>query len=97
MAQNQKNDNKRLICLCNEVSQETIEAAIARGCSSMGKIFDATLAGCGACGGSCQPTIRRMLSQFAENGSFPENPRHPSPSERQEALDKRKAGGGGTG
>jgi bacterioferritin-associated ferredoxin len=89
--ENPKNDKQRLICLCNEVSQETIEAAIARGCNTLGKIFDATIAGCGACGGSCQPTIRKMLASYQESGTFPENPRHPSPSEREKELAKRKA------
>jgi bacterioferritin-associated ferredoxin len=89
MDQNPKNDKaKRLICLCNEVSQETIEAAILRGCHTLGKIFDATGAGCGACGGSCQPTLRKMLETYQATGRFPENPKHPSPSSRDLKLKK---------
>ena len=29
----------------------------------------------GACGGSCQPTLRKMLDQYAATGTFPENPK----------------------
>ncbi|MGZ3722635.1 MAG: (2Fe-2S)-binding protein [Bdellovibrionales bacterium] len=84
----QKPNKQRLICLCNEVSQETVEAAITRGCDTLGKIFDATIAGCGACGGSCQPTLRKMLESFQATGTFPDNPRHPSPAERDRKLKK---------
>jgi bacterioferritin-associated ferredoxin len=86
MDQNPKNDKQRLICLCNEVSQETVEAAITRGCNSLGKIFDATIAGCGACGGSCQPTLRKMLEAFQTTGTFPDNPRPPSKEIRDRGL-----------
>jgi bacterioferritin-associated ferredoxin len=73
-----KNNKPRLICLCNGVSKDRVEEAIARGCNTLGKLFDATTAGCGACGGSCQPTLKKMLEQFANHGTFPENPRPPS-------------------
>lgn len=92
MGQNEKPAKARLICYCNEVSQQTIEDAISRGCNSLGKIFDATLAGVGACGGSCQPTLRKMLEHYQASGTFPENPKHPSPSQREQAL--KKSGGG---
>ncbi|HMN69007.1 MAG TPA: (2Fe-2S)-binding protein [Bdellovibrionales bacterium] len=59
-----RDKNKKLVCLCNGVSQATIEAAIARGCDTLGKIFDATTAGCGPCGGTCQPKIRKMLEKI---------------------------------
>jgi bacterioferritin-associated ferredoxin len=79
---------RRLICLCNEVAQADIEAAIMRGCDTLSKIFDATLAGVGACGGSCQPTLRKMLETYKATGKFPENPRPPSESRRQKNLRK---------
>ena len=88
MDQNPKPAKDRLICLCNEVSQGTIEAAIVRGCNTLGKVFDATIAGVGACGGSCQPTLRKMLESYQATGTFPENPRHPSPAQRKESLKK---------
>lgn len=75
-----KDKEKRLICLCNSVPQSEIEAAIARGCTTLGKIFDATAAGVGACGGSCQPILRKMLDSYLVDGKFPEDPR---PSSRR--------------
>ncbi len=78
MDQVNKNSKRRLICLCNGVSQERIEEAIARGCNTLGKVFDATTAGVGACGGSCQPNLKKMLDSYAKHGTFPENPRPPS-------------------
>ncbi len=73
-----KDKSKRLICLCNAVAQSDIEAAIQRGCNTLGKIFDATTAGVGACGGSCQPILRKMLDSHLSNGEFAEDPRPPS-------------------
>jgi bacterioferritin-associated ferredoxin len=70
-----RDKSKRLICLCNGVSQERIENAIASGCRSLGRIFDTTTAGVGACGGSCQPTLKKMLETYAQTGQFPENPK----------------------
>jgi bacterioferritin-associated ferredoxin len=75
---NKKSKSERLICLCNEVSQETIEKAIANGCRTLSRIFDATRAGVGACGGSCQSTLKKMLETYLQTGQFPENPRPPS-------------------
>lgn len=50
-----------LICSCNEVPRSQIVAAIRRGASSMADIYDATWAGCGPCGGTCQPEIAALL------------------------------------
>lgn len=73
-----KDKSKRFICLCNSVTQARVEDAIASGCKTLGRIFDTTTAGVGACGGSCQPTLKKMLETFQETGTFPENPRHPN-------------------
>lgn len=91
MSRPDKNDkSKRLICLCNGVSQERVEQAIASGCKTLGRIFDATTAGVGACGGSCQPTLKKMLESFAATGQFPENPRPQSANRaRERALARR--------
>lgn len=70
-----KDKSKRFICLCNGVTQERIETAIADGASTLGRIFDTTTAGAGACGGSCQPTLRKMLDSYQACGQFPENPK----------------------
>ncbi|MGE4132642.1 MAG: bacterioferritin-associated ferredoxin [Bdellovibrionales bacterium] len=56
-----KTKQDRLICFCNAISRSEVEQAIARGCDTLGKIFDATTAGVGACGGSCQPELRKLL------------------------------------
>lgn len=74
-----KDKSKRFICLCNSVPQKDIEEAIARGCNTLGRIFDATTAGCGACGGSCQPTLRKMLEAYEKTGKFLDDPRSLSP------------------
>ena len=66
---------KRLICLCNSIPQDTVEAAIVRGCDTLGKLFDATTAGVGACGGSCQPILNKMLETHKATGEFPDDPR----------------------
>jgi bacterioferritin-associated ferredoxin len=66
---------KRLICLCNSIPQDTVEAAIERGCNTLGKLFDATTAGVGACGGTCQPILNKMLESYNQTGTFPEDPR----------------------
>jgi len=51
----------RYICTCNKVSEETIVTAIKRGCKTLPKIFTATTAGVGECGGSCRPTLEKIL------------------------------------
>jgi bacterioferritin-associated ferredoxin len=53
-----------LVCSCNEVSRSTIQDAMRRGACSMAAIFDATWAGCGSCGGTCQPQIAALLQEF---------------------------------
>lgn len=64
-ARNKKNKEK-LICYCNGIPLADVEKAIANGARTMGEIFDRTRAGCGPCGGSCQPEIRRLLEQAKE-------------------------------
>lgn len=74
-AKNKIDKHKRFICLCNFVPQDKIEDAIKNGSDSLGKIFDRTSAGVGACGGSCQPILKKMLDTYLETGKFPEDPR----------------------
>ena len=62
-----KSKRSPLVCFCNGVSREAIEDAIRRGCTTLGKIFDSTTAGCGPCGGSCQPELRKMLAEHLKN------------------------------
>ncbi len=69
---NRKNNRKEIVCRCNNVSRETIEKAILDGCDTMNKIFDATTAGVGPCGGSCRKKIGPFLEYYLTHGHFPE-------------------------
>ncbi len=51
-----------LICMCNEVPKSAIDAAMRNGATTLAEIFDQTFAGCGPCGGSCQPELVQLLS-----------------------------------
>lgn len=57
------NKNDPLICLCNEVPLSTIRDAMNAGACTLAALFDATWAGCGPCGGSCQPQLVELLRQ----------------------------------
>ncbi|MCB0355921.1 MAG: (2Fe-2S)-binding protein [Bdellovibrionales bacterium] len=71
-----KNNKKDpLICICNKIPKSKIEAAISRGCKSLPRIYDATTAGVGPCGGSCRPLLKKMLDYYLETGNFLEDPR----------------------
>ncbi|PIS11103.1 MAG: (2Fe-2S)-binding protein [Bdellovibrio sp. CG10_big_fil_rev_8_21_14_0_10_47_8] len=61
-----------IVCRCNNVNRETIEKAIRDGCDTMNKIFDATTAGVGPCGGSCRRKLQPMLEHYLATGTFPE-------------------------
>lgn len=61
-----------IICRCNNVSRETIEAAIRDGAQTLNEIFDLTQAGVGACGGTCRRKLGPLLSHYLETGTFPE-------------------------
>jgi NAD(P)H-nitrite reductase large subunit len=68
-----KNKQDKIICLCNGVSLGAVEEAIRRGCRSLGRIYDATTAGVGPCGGSCQGDLKRLLAEAEaeEKGAAP--------------------------
>lgn len=55
--------NDPLVCFCNEVPRSAIDRAIARGACSLAQLYDATFAGCGPCGGSCQPHLVHILTE----------------------------------
>jgi bacterioferritin-associated ferredoxin len=62
-----------IICRCNSVPRDAIEDAIKNGgCDTLNKIFDATTAGVGPCGGSCRRKLKPLLDHFLETGTFPE-------------------------
>ncbi len=69
---------KKLICTCNKVTQDEIENVIRRGCRTLPKIFTATSAGVGECGGSCRPTLQKMLDSYLKNETFPQNHTKPT-------------------
>ncbi|MSQ82550.1 MAG: hypothetical protein EXR77_06485 [Myxococcales bacterium] len=62
-----KNRNSRandpVICCCNAVPLSEIERAIGQGACTLAQLFDATFAGCGPCGGSCQPELVQILAR----------------------------------
>ncbi|MCB0394231.1 MAG: (2Fe-2S)-binding protein [Bdellovibrionales bacterium] len=62
-----------IVCLCNNVSREVIEEAIRNGANTLNKIFDATTAGVGACGGSCRRKLQPLLEHYLKTGEFPEH------------------------
>lgn len=63
---------QEIVCRCNNVSRATIEKAITDGCDTMNKIFDATTAGVGPCGGTCRRKIVPLLEHYLQSGQFPE-------------------------
>lgn len=63
---------KEIICRCNNISREEIENAIRNGADTLNKIFDATTAGVGACGGSCRCKLIPMLEEYRRTGKFPD-------------------------
>ncbi|MGE3973282.1 MAG: (2Fe-2S)-binding protein [Bdellovibrionales bacterium] len=63
---------QEIICFCNNISRETIEQAIRDGADTLNKIFDATTAGVGACGGSCRRKLAPLLEEYLASGKFPE-------------------------
>jgi bacterioferritin-associated ferredoxin len=68
---NRPEKKKEIICLCNNVSRETIEEAIRKGANTLNKIFDRTCAGVGPCGGSCRRKLGPMLEHYLACGEFP--------------------------
>lgn len=69
---NAKGKKREVVCLCNDVSRETIECAIKNGADTLNKIFDDTRAGVGPCGGSCRRKLGPLLDHYLATGEFPE-------------------------
>jgi len=68
--QGHKREKDPIICKCNEVPLSRIEEAIRGGADEMNKIFDATTAGVGACGGSCRKVIVPILEHYLKTKTF---------------------------
>jgi bacterioferritin-associated ferredoxin len=64
--QKARKKGSEIICLCNNVTRETIEAAIVGGVATLNEIFDLTTAGVGPCGGSCRRKLGPMLDHYLE-------------------------------
>ncbi len=69
---NHRQKKDEIICKCNSIPRSVLESAICEGCDTMNKIFDATTAGVGPCGGSCRRKIVPMLEHYLQTGTFPE-------------------------
>lgn len=53
-----------IVCFCNEIRLSEIVGSLDAGATCLADIFDATWAGCGPCGGSCQPDLRAILEDY---------------------------------
>ena len=75
MAQKNKKVDRRdpLICLCNSVRKSTIIEAINSGATTNDEIFDKTMAGVGACGGSCRPQLQELIDKNKTSKNDPTN------------------------
>ncbi|MBM4342498.1 MAG: (2Fe-2S)-binding protein [Deltaproteobacteria bacterium] len=51
-----------IICCCNGVALSQIHRAMRNGARTLADLFDVTFAGCGPCGGNCQPELCRILA-----------------------------------
>ena len=56
-----------IVCICNQISRETIVAAIKRGCRTTSMVGNATTAGAGQCGGTCRPEIEKLIAEETKN------------------------------
>ena len=66
-----KKKRKQVICLCNNVTKDTIEESVKKyHLEKIDEIFDKTTAGVGACGGSCRPLLKKILDHYLQKGEF---------------------------
>jgi bacterioferritin-associated ferredoxin len=65
-----KKKKREIVCLCNDVSKDEIEAAIRSGAHTLNQIFDKTTAGVGPCGGSCRRKLQPLLDHYLSCGEF---------------------------
>lgn len=69
MSQERKRDP--IICRCNSITEKTIKRAIIEGADTLDKLFDATNAGVGPCGGTCRNITGPILDYYLKNKEFP--------------------------
>lgn len=53
-----------IVCCCNGVPLSEVVDAMENGACTLSELFDRTWAGCGPCGGSCQPDLEALLEDF---------------------------------
>jgi NAD(P)H-nitrite reductase large subunit len=53
-----------VVCFCNEVPLSAIVCALEEGAKDLTALIDATWAGCGACGGTCQPDLEAIIEDW---------------------------------
>ena len=63
-----------IVCFCNEICLSAVVSALDAGASTLTAIIDATFAGCGACGGSCQPDLEAILEDWYSDEALPDGP-----------------------
>lgn len=86
MAKLQHHKDDPLVCLCNRVPRSALLRAMDGGADSMAALFDQTFAGCGPCGGSCQPDVARLLQAYRD-GELHGLARQPPVQRPRAALD----------
>ncbi len=64
MSDDPRDVDNPVVCFCNEVRLGTIVDALVGGADSLADIYDMTFAGCGPCGGSCQPDLAAILQDW---------------------------------
>lgn len=78
MAKVQHHPDDPLVCLCNRVPRSALLRAMDDGAGSLAALFDQTFAGCGPCGGTCQPAVAQLLADHRA-GLLEGLPRQPPP------------------
>ncbi len=53
-----------VVCFCNEIPLSKIVRALEDGARDLTDIIDATWAGCGPCGGTCQPDLEAIVEDW---------------------------------
>ncbi len=53
-----------VVCFCNEVRLSRIVDALDAGATTLAELYDLTWAGCGPCGGTCQPDLAAILDDW---------------------------------
>lgn len=83
-----------IICRCEEVTREEIEAAIADGATGMNELKRCTRAGMGLCQGrTCRKQVERILSEktgISPENIKPSNYRQPVRPVKMEVLTKKR-------